>query len=327
MQKLEKILATFYRIIRSKQNEMCKKIHFARIPVWKIKFCTNSTINQVLRNNFSPFNVDNTAILNKLRQLQPFTFIPDPGNCGDMLLSSATLNFFDANNLQYKIYDWKYFSKNSENIVYGGGGIWIPNYNSVWIKEFLPIFQKAKNVVILPSSFNNCPELVSVLDSRFILFCREKKSYDYLIAQKTPATIILDHDMAFRATDQIISDHCEKINKETVDSLQKTFPLLFGKEIKFMRTDSESTGNYTTDLDLSRVFGSSRPTRAQAIFGANLMLVTVSCFNIIHTDRLHVAIASTLMGKTVYMHDNSYGKLSGVYQQSMSYRKNVHFIK
>ena len=46
-------------------------------------------------------------------------------------------------------------------------------------------------------------------------------------------------------------------------------------------------------------------------------------FKKIITNRLHVAITAALMGKTVEMHDNDYGKLSSVWKMSMQNFANV----
>jgi exopolysaccharide biosynthesis predicted pyruvyltransferase EpsI len=48
--------------------------------------------------------------------------------------------------------------------------------------------------------------------------------------------------------------------------------------------------------------------------------------DIIVTDRLHVGIGSMLLGKEVFLIDNSYGKISEVYRHSMQSIARVHFI-
>ena len=48
--------------------------------------------------------------------------------------------------------------------------------------------------------------------------------------------------------------------------------------------------------------------------------------DIIVTDRLHVGISSRLLGKEVFLFDNSYGKVSGVYEYSLKRCSRVHFV-
>ena len=59
-------------------------------------------------------------------------------------------------------------------------------------------------------------------------------------------------------------------------------------------------------------------------FASKLLLTTVDKYRTIVTDRLHVSIAAALMNKEVYMLDNSYGKLSAVYQHSLKNCPRVH---
>ncbi|MDR0679525.1 MAG: polysaccharide pyruvyl transferase family protein [Puniceicoccales bacterium] len=144
--------------------------------------------------HFSPFLMDNSLLLKELHELSsPFTHMPNPGNIGDILIAKSTIDFFDANGLEYKTFD----GKPADSIVYGGGGIWFAAYRGHWLK-WLNLFKSAKKVIILPSSFWDCNELINILDERFIVFCREEKSYKYLLDGKTKAKITLD-DMAYGA--------------------------------------------------------------------------------------------------------------------------------
>ena len=285
----------------------------------------NALFEQTLAlHSITSLDIDDTVLLSELHKVEPFTFIPDPGNCGDMLLSKATLDFFDKHQLRYELWDGK---KVLPNIVYGGGGIWIPNYRNVWSRQFLPLFAQAAHVTILPSSFHDCPELIAAVDERFVIFCREEKSFAYMKDSTHNAKVLLDHDMAFRATDNILREYCPTLTPVMAHALQKAFSIPSYHTVHMMRTDSEAVASRHSDLDLSNLFGSSLPTREEALFGAKLMLATVSRYEEIHTDRLHVAIAAALIGKRVHMIDNNYGKLSGVYARSMTNLKKVSLKK
>ena len=55
----------------------------------------------------------------------------------------------------------------------------------------------------------------------------------------------------------------------------------------------------------------------------------VECINRadqVHTDRLHCMILASLLGKEIYAYSTAYGKLEGVYEQSMKGWANVHFV-
>lgn len=279
------------------------------------------------KNNFNlqDTRINDAILLHELNELGEFCYMPNSGNMGDALIAAATLNWFNKNKLKYHRITKEEFPK---KFVYGGGGGWI----NLWVKSYKPIMEKmskAEKIIVLPSSFENVPEFIDILDERFVIFCREQKSYDYLISQNTKAKIILDHDMAFRLdkdfkpqpipTSRKLKKLTKKLKKAT-----STLP----QEVKLFRTDSEALDNKKTDFDLSDALGWFSPyeTKETLDFAATTMLNFVSSFKTIQTDRLHVAIASTLMGKDIMLFDNSYGKCSGVYKQTLHRFDNVKII-
>lgn len=263
---------------------------------------------------------DDTNLLRELKKLGRFTYIPNPGNIGDMLIASATYDFFKRNHIKFNPY--QKHTNPGKYIVYGGGGIWTADYEKDWCK-FLPWFQNAERVVILPGSFNNCQKLIDILDERFVVFCREKRSYEYLKSTNTRAKILLDHDMAFRLKNMpkqinIVGKGAVVLKSVAFDSIPQT--------ALFMRVDRESAGKYKTDLDVSDItYGMHYDKRDWIDYCTGLMMNVINRADTIVTDRLHVAIMAHLLNKQVYMMDNTYGKLSAVYEHSMKQFENVHF--
>ena len=269
------------------------------------------------------FSIDDTQIINELKALGSFSYQPNDGNMGDALIADVTMRWMDMNHLP-----WRRLKKSEqpENIVYGGGGIWTPDY----IKGTHAIMQKmqhAKRVVILPSSFRDVPELVRILDERFVVFCREKVSYDYLCAQHTGARILLDHDMAFRANVVKKPAWWKTLKKNRyIRKLQAEIASV-SSEPHFYRTDAESTScRVGSELDISSFMGWFRPgdSRAKYELGAWALCSALAGFDHIYTDRLHVGIAAMLCGVRVTYRDNSYGKILAVYEQSL---KEVKLVK
>lgn len=272
----------------------------------------------------SALKIDNKQILSELKKQGRFTYIPNTGNAGDMLIASATYAFFKEHNIRYKRFTNKKHIR--KTIVYGGGGIWTSDYEKYWT-PMLRIFARAKRIVILPSSFNDCQKLLEMLDERFVVFCREKRSYEYLMSAKTRAKILLDHDMAFRMRNV---PHDIKLSNNAATETFKARPWAnISKTARFIRQDVESAGEYQTDMDVSAlVHGDYKQTTSEyADLCACMMLHIVNQADNVITDRLHVAIAAMLLNKQVYMLDNSYGKLSAVYEHSMKNNKNIHFCK
>ena len=292
----------------------------------KIGTLSKNEIKKVSFNNFYDYKIDNKNILKHLRNIGKFVYIPNSGNLGDMIIAQSTIGFFNDNNLSYEMF--KFDMKQPETIVYGGGGPWIKEYEKSW-KKWLPIFKRAKRVIILPSSFDNCENLIKTLDERFTVFCREEKSFKYLKEKNTKAEIILDHDMAFRLKNKHING---KFPIEYIDNYFAVKRLLHSishpkKVIKFLRDDVEKANNLTSDLDISTLmYGESDSELSHIDFCAKLMFTGIDAADIVITDRLHVAIAASLLNKEVFMLDNSYCKLSNVYKHTMSKNKKIHFI-
>lgn len=325
-----------FGLLRVQNDALRCDVKFAGVSVFKIKrtharslyylfgMRIAKSVNKYtirIPRTINTLDLDNTQLISVLREMGEFTYIPNGGNIGDMLIASSTMAFFDDNDISYTMYN----GNSAPNIVYGGGGIWTSSYERDWSK-FLPIFQSAQRVVILPSSFNGCQKLLDILDERFTVFCREEKSYKYLKSANTGAKILLDHDMALRMSPKILSVPL-KYSEKTSNVLGNIAWGRIPRNVAyFMRTDCESSGHYTSDMDVSDLaYGSSTSSTDYINFCALLMLTIVNIPDVIVTDRLHVGIAGLLMGKTVYLLDNSYGKLSGVYKNSLKQFKNMHF--
>lgn len=273
--------------------------------------------------NIHPFCIDNTNLLNILRGLDKFTYIPNPGNLGDMLIAKATYDFFDANNIKYETIDYSH-EHILDTVVYGGGGIWVGDLyeNSNY---FLDILNRAKRIVILPSSIYDCDRLVNILDKRFTVFARERQTYDYLVSKNTGAQIFLDSDMAFRLAPSSITgglalEHKDTWQKICKDTSEHT------RIIKFMRDDLEKKSNASSDYDLSMAFCSLSMSRREVDSGTKMMLATILSYDKIITDRLHIGIAAMLLGRALEWHDNSYGKVRAVYLHNAADRANVKMI-
>ena len=270
--------------------------------------------------------IDSSELINVLGKLGTFSYMPNSGNMGDMLIASATMQWFDKNKLKYtRIKE----NETPETFVYGGGGAWTRDYIE-YMGNVMNIMKNAKRVVILPSSFDNVPELVKILDKRFTVFCREQKSFDYLTQQNTGATILLDHDMALRMR-KIPTLSCCKISskmKKQVHKLKSTIKKL-PSIVNMFRTDVESTGNHKTDFDLSDTLGWFSPYESRTTIdcAAHIMLKTMMRFNTVRTDRLHVGLAAMLVGADVEFYDNTYGKISGVYNNSLAEFGNITLIQ
>lgn len=273
--------------------------------------------------NFRALDVDNTNLLVELRKLGKFTYIPNPGNLGDCIIAKSTYDFFDAHELPYVVYDGQKIT--TDSVVYGGGGIWYKNEYVHAYSNFLEPLRQAKKALILPSSVFQCSDFEALLNEKFVVFARDKQTFNYLNSLNTKAKIYLDHDMALRMTSRALKGDI-LIDPYRTDLVERVYQKVckLGKIAFLFRKDRESCGEHRlSHYDLSQAFGSKEMTRSDVDFATMLMLSTIDKFDTVLTDRLHVGIAATLMGKEVLLFDNTYKKISSVYANSLKHLPNV----
>ena len=333
------------------------------IRVWKNKDPLNlaKTVSRSLpldcseRLSWHTCNED-SAVYEALASLGEFYFLPNKGNMGDYVIAASEFQFLEAKNLPYKVWNRKKDARGKQpfSFVYGGGGIWVSNYRKDY-QEFIKIFRSPhlEKAVILPSSFKDCDDLMEVLDERFTVFCREKRSFEYCRSKNSKARFILAHDMVIGADfSNFLRLYREGENMRNAAgnsrllrrTIEKVWPFWAqvlvraesavrqnqGNTVGWMlRRDSESTSAVVTDkgFDLSSFCDGKACCKGMDVLATTLFLSVINAFPVVVTDRLHVAICAAKLGRQVVMLDNSYGKLSAVYEQSLSAMDNVCLTK
>jgi exopolysaccharide biosynthesis predicted pyruvyltransferase EpsI len=284
--------------------------------------------------NYYSVRKNDQNIARELLKYEHITFLPNHGNMGDIVIAQAEYQFFDKHKLNYHIYNGIL----TENLVYGGGGLFVSNWKEDY-QSILKVFKnpKIKNILLLPSSFFDCPDLLAVIDERFVIFCREKQSYEYLARSGVKATLLLENDMVFYLT----QDFMKGKNKQRFSYKKiyhRVIPLVSNlvqkngyKIAYFLRSDSESKTEWQKlgihqTLDLSLCICSDCRNTEECNFYSKLFFTGIDTADIVVTDRLHIGICAALLGKEVFLVDNSYRKVSGVYENSMKNMLHVHFI-
>lgn len=300
-------------------------------------------------------------ILKAVKELNNFYFFPNNGNLGDIVIAESEYQFLNDNNIDYEIFDINkqqdLIGNKDFNLVYGGGGLFVKYWNYEREKE---IFKKPnlKKAVILSASFNECDDLLGVLDERFTVFCREKKSYDYCISKNKKAKFYLADDMAFgidlnrhytgytdskkllKNTNEISDDTklylykdiypaYKRVFKKTLNDFQLKVNIKNDKKIGyFLRTDEEKRydNSLFPSIDISLFACSSCIDSGIVSILSKLFIKAIDTVDIVVTDRLHVGLIATLLGKQTLLLDNSYGKVSGIYNHSMTNFTNVKLL-
>jgi len=229
-------------------------------------------------------------------------YIPNPGNAGDSLIAYATLQIFDKIGLNYTI--GKYTTKyNDKLLFYAGGGNLVQMYSNC--KSFLKNNMFDNKIVILPHTIKDKDELIKDFNNNIIVICRERISYNYvynLIPNKN--NVFLSKDMAFYI------DDIEKYKSISGTGICNCF-----------RVDSEKTN---IEIPVSNIDLPSKLNVANSTSNKNIIKdVSLSIFNYlskydtINTNRLHMAIAGSLLNKYVNFYPNSYYKNTAVYEYSI----------
>ena len=221
------------------------------------------------------------------------------GNYGDSLIWHGTKNLMSDLNIKATYVDVSFPVYNDVLFVDGGG-----NFNDYYsdIRNFL--IRKGdlyKGIIILPHTIfgKRQIDILNGLGSNVTVFCRENISFNFVKENLKKREVYLWHDCAFY-------NH--------LSSKKKGVGVL-----KIFRSDGESVSKTTdSNYDVSGT-GYARSPLDQII---NIL----DAYEEIHTDRLHIAIASVLMNKKVKLYPNSYYKNKAVYDYSLAKYPNIQFI-
>lgn len=242
---------------------------------------------------------DLAAEIRMLARDKTIVYIPNPGNFGDGLIRSATKAFLFDNQLwhieinvgfrggRFQLLPFL-LQRNKYLFIYGGGGAWCEASNfGMGICRFISRFTNA--LIVLPTTY----ELpVEGLDG--FLFRRDK-------AESAVAAPHADfcHDMALYLAAR--SSVPWRGTRKTIASGN------------FFRTDNESRFRPeelpADNIDLSR--RGNHMSNSDDFFGA------LAPYREVNTDRLHVAIASAILGAQVNLHTGSYFKIKAIHEASL----------
>lgn len=202
-----------------------------------------------------------------------------------------------------------------ELVLFDGGGY----MNDIW---YGPALLKAVTkrtrapIAVAPQSyvFNRTRLADFLMDGReAMLFCRERYSYEHLKGQGLPPNVQLrlSPELALYLTPGDLA--------EFIKPTEGRYQLIA------IRRDRESavTGNLIREIEQACDNPVSRDVSME---GSLTDFVSwVANAETVYTDRLHVAITSSILGKDVTLYGNRYHKNRGVWEYSL--RESVRFIE
>lgn len=289
-------------------------------------------------------------LIRRLKYLGPFYFFGNPGNLGDLLIAEATRQFFRRHDIPYMEYDPSNLP-DEYNLVYGGGGRFVSYWADVDECIELLTDPRIKNCIVLPHSFRDVDRLVSRFDERHTLYCRDKLSYDYLKEKAPRSAVLLLADMALQFNPDELTPlrvpallspeerdiaeaiemglfrrMCKGVYRASVKGRGK----MKGKRVAFLlRADKEKSSELdaSVSFDIAVVWGT---TGRETAYSAELLrqyMKALCQVDVVVSDRLHVCIMAYICGLEVYMVDNIYGKLSGVYDLALKDCAQCHLLR
>ena len=302
----------------------------------------------------TPGRLDLEDFLAGLRhEPQPILYIPNPGNAGDALIAHATRQMFDRLDLDYEwVNDYRSFDPSGRVVIYGGGGNLVPLY-AVASGALRWADGRARRLILLPHTVSGHEELLAALGPATDLVCRERVSYDHVRGTVRRASCYLADDLALsidagatlasppaplpalplylrRALYRLRLSPSRRRYVASPRKLRQSDRMFEARKavlvqgaapggLNAFRTDGEQTGIPIPidNLDLSKLFYYGTRNADVCHTTALHLLRYLDTFDEVHTNRLHLAIGSAVLGKRVLIQSNSYFKNRAVYEYSM----------
>jgi exopolysaccharide biosynthesis predicted pyruvyltransferase EpsI len=228
-------------------------------------------------------------------------FFRFPGNYGDSLIWHRTKILLLSLNIS-EHYVGIPSPKYNDVLFIDGGGNLVDYYSDV--RDFL-IKKPAlyDEIIILPHTIfgEKQIEVLNNISSKLTVFCRERVSAKFLEDRLAHSEVYLWHDCAF---------------------YNKFSPVSSGEAaLNAFRSDKESILHTLPESnnDLSYNGYATKPL--------NELIDVLQKYEQINTDRLHIAIGATLLGKQVRLFPNSYYKNRAVFDYSLKEFSNVSFVE
>jgi exopolysaccharide biosynthesis predicted pyruvyltransferase EpsI len=269
-------------------------------------------------------------------QGRTLVYVPNDGNHGDALIAAATVQAFEKAKIPFTVLGRNFRHERANVYVYGGGGNFVPMYRTC--ARLLEQLSPARaDFLILPHSCFGVDQEILGYRGRLKIWAREKRTWAYLKKLSRPGYAVgLADDLAIGLDLEDPRLFYFHRARDLRASRSRPAP----ETLNAFRRDGERRNPDRAlpehNFDVSDMYEPRPPRRrgfwqggldADLLFlHASWFLAFIDGFDAVRTDRLHVGIAAMLLGKDVELHDNSYGKVSAVYQHSLRDKPNVRLV-
>jgi exopolysaccharide biosynthesis predicted pyruvyltransferase EpsI len=259
-----------------------------------------------------------------LRSLAPqvVLYFKVPGNAGDSLIHSGTLDAFARARVRFDYVEMG-DDVRGQTVIIGGGGNLVPFYENV--RDAIALFvSDARRIIVLPHTIREHASTLTALGSTATIMCRDVPSLEHVQRVNPTVHSIVAHDMAFHLNvarfmkDPALGAIAAPVLRQKLDEVG-TSPEEISSlgEVAVMRHDGERHPSAPlAGLDLSELFLLGYAPQ-EAKIATWCFLKSIALTQHLVTDRLHVAIGAALLGKSCSLYDNSYGKNRAIYEFSL----------
>ncbi|UGQ21723.1 polysaccharide pyruvyl transferase family protein [Brucella anthropi] len=233
-------------------------------------------------------------------------FFPHSGNMGDGLITYATLKLFEHFGINYTTHRQDARFDNELVFIGGGGNMIEGRYEDV--AKLIWDHRESNKVVLLPQTIVGYDDIIKEVNNNLTIFCREETSFQHCLKiGGYEDRVHLCHDAALYLDVEHFAQR----------------KLAGSGRLSAMRTDAESLGPHKVqnNIDISLAWNGDVWTSPSFTNAAVISMAEfVSQYAEVKTDRLHVAIISALLGRSVTMHPNDYFKNRAVFEHSLQER-------
>jgi len=248
-------------------------------------------------------------------------FFPTPGNAGDALIQAATYNLFNRLDIRFNIMGSD-LDVSGQSVIIGGGGNFVPTYNAVK-RVIQRVHRQAAELILLPHTIRGNEDLIQELGPNVELYCRDVETYSHVLRHRSRARAELAHDMSFMvdvpalasmAEERAAALIAERIKSTTLENLLAET----GVRFFFATNDAKQALRLTprSNTDPALILKTS-VLPGEAEVGALALIRYIERAVEVHTNRTQVGIAAASIGKRVYLYNNAYDQVEGIYRHSL----------